>query len=65
MFAIPPLLLLAVAVLLVVAMPWHRPHPNHLFFLELLHNHLRDESELSGDCQASRDTSRLLKAADE
>lgn len=46
MFAILPLLLLAVAVLLVAAMPWHRPHPNHLFFLELLQIHLQDGSEL-------------------
>ena len=49
MFAHLPLLLLAVAVVLVVAMPWHRPDPNHLFFLELLQNHLRDEPESSED----------------
>ena len=42
-----PIFCLAVAVILVAVMPWHRPHPNHLFFVELLRNHLRDESELS------------------
>jgi hypothetical protein len=41
MFAIFPLVLLAV--ILVTAMPWHRPHPNHLFFLELLQYHLPHE----------------------
>jgi len=49
MFAVLPLLLLAVAVVLVVAMPWHRPHPNHLFFLELLEKHLQEEPALLGD----------------
>jgi hypothetical protein len=48
MFAIPPLLLLAVAVVLVAAMR-HGPHPNHRFLVELLQRHLQDESELSGD----------------
>lgn len=47
MFAILPLLLLAVAVVLVAAMPWRRPHPDHLFFLELK-THLQDGSELKG-----------------
>jgi len=51
MFAIPPLLLLALAVLLLAAMPWHRPHPNHLFFIELLRTHLQDQSELGGNSQ--------------
>ncbi len=41
MSAILPLLLLAVTVILVGVMPWHRPHPNHLFALELL-NRLQD-----------------------
>jgi hypothetical protein len=48
MFAILPLLLLAVVVVLVAAMPWHRPDPNHLFFLELLQTHLPDETEMRG-----------------
>jgi len=59
MFALLPLLLLAVAVVLVVAMPWHRPDPHHLFFLELLQNHLRNGPESSGDSahgSNSRDT---------
>jgi len=37
-----PLLLLTVVVILLTAMPWHRPHPNHLFVMELLH-HIQDE----------------------
>jgi hypothetical protein len=49
MFATLPLLLLAVAVILVAAMAWRRPHPNHLFFLELLKNHLQEEPELKSD----------------
>jgi len=43
MSALLPLLSLAVAVTPLVAMPWHRPHPNHLLFLELL-PHVEDES---------------------
>ena len=34
--AIFPLALLGVAVALVAVMPWHHPHPNHLFFLDVL-----------------------------
>jgi len=58
MFAILPLMLLGVAVVLVAAMPWHRPHPNHLFMLELLKTHLQDGPELEGnpaEAQNSRD----------
>jgi hypothetical protein len=36
MAAIFPLALLGVAVVLVALMPCHHPHPNHLFFLDLL-----------------------------
>ena len=43
MFATLPLVLLAVVFILVTAMRWHRPHPNHLFFLELLQYHLPHE----------------------
>lgn len=43
MFAILPLLLLAVVVILVAAMPWRRPDPHHQFMLELLKSHLEDE----------------------
>lgn len=49
MFAILPLTLLGIAVVVVAAMPWHRPHPNHLFILELLETHLQDGPELKGD----------------
>ena len=68
MAALLPLLSLAVAVIPLVAMPCHRPHPDHLFFLELL-PHVEDESELSGQrCGRieSRDLrARLVKAADQ
>ena len=63
MFAILPLLLLAVVVILVVTMPWLRPHPNHLFMLELLQNHLRDEPELSAaSAQSSKPDDRIAAA---
>jgi hypothetical protein len=35
--------ILIVLVLLLVAMPWKRPHPNHLFALEML-EHLADSN---------------------
>ena len=38
-----PLALLAVLIILLAAMPWSRPHPNHLFMLELLRSQLDDE----------------------
>jgi hypothetical protein len=63
MFALLPLQLLAVAVVLVVAMPWHRPDPHHLFFLELLQNHLRNESELSGDSVQGSKSGDTIAAA--
>jgi len=31
-----PLALLAIFVLLLAAMPWKRPHPNHVFTVEML-----------------------------
>jgi hypothetical protein len=31
-----PIALLVLIVALFAAMPWHRPHPNHQFMLELL-----------------------------
>jgi len=40
-----PIFLLAVLVTLVAVMPWHRPHPNHLFCIEPLQNHLKDGSD--------------------
>jgi len=45
MFPILPLTLLGVTVVLVGVVAWHRPDPNHLFFLELLKTHLQDGSE--------------------
>lgn len=38
-----PLKLFAVVVILLAAMPWRRPHPNHQFMLELLRSELEDE----------------------
>lgn len=35
-----PLAVLALTVVLLAAMPWHRPHPNHQFILDLLRFHL-------------------------
>jgi hypothetical protein len=44
-----PLVLFAVLVLLLAAMPWHRPHPNHQFVLELLRTQLEDEQAATHD----------------
>jgi hypothetical protein len=44
-----PLALLAVFVILLAAMPWHRPHPNHQFMLELLRSQLKDDQTNSHD----------------
>jgi len=46
-----PLALLAVIVILLAAMPWRRPHPNHQFMLELLRSQLEDEQTNSRDSQ--------------
>jgi hypothetical protein len=43
MAAVFPLALLVVVLILLAAMPWQRPHPNHLFMLELLRSQLEDE----------------------
>jgi len=56
MFAILPLTVLVVVVVLVAAMPWHRPHPNHLFTLELIKTHLQDGPELKVDPAEARDS---------
>jgi hypothetical protein len=69
MFPILPLTLLGVTVVLVAVMPWHRPHPNHLFFPELLKTHLQDGSELKGkpaearNSQPKRGGSRPFRAS--
>jgi hypothetical protein len=46
-----PLALLAVLVILLAAMPWCRPHPNHQFILELLRSQLENEQTNSHDSQ--------------
>jgi|SRR6516162_1555111 hypothetical protein len=64
MFATLPLLLLAVAVILVAAMPWRRTHPNHLFFLE---HHLQEEAKPKSEPPSRRNLGtgpRLREAAD-
>lgn len=63
MFALLPLTLLGVAVVAVAAMPWHRPHPNHLFMLELLETHLQDGPELKGDSAEARNSPDRTAAA--
>jgi hypothetical protein len=51
------LALLAFLVILLAAMPWHRPHPNHQFMLELLRSALQDEEASShGSAQESGST---------
>jgi hypothetical protein len=62
MSAALPLLLLAVAVIVVGAMPWRRPHPNHVFLLELLKLHLQEGPELK-DSPAEARNSRDRSAA--
>ena len=44
-----PLVLLAGFVVLLAAMPWRRPPPNHQFMLELLRSRLEDEHTKSRD----------------
>jgi len=56
MFVILPLTLFGVVVVVVAAMPWHRPHPNHLFMLELLTTHLQDGSELKSEPAEARNS---------
>jgi len=51
-----PLALLAVLIILLAAMPWSRPHPNHLFMLELLQSQLGDESAKSNDSLSKGET---------
>jgi hypothetical protein len=45
-----PLALLALLVVLLAAMPWHRPHPNHQFMLGLLR--LLEEDEQTNSCDS-------------
>jgi hypothetical protein len=44
-----PLALMALLVVLLAAMPWHRPHPNHKFMLEVLRLLEEDEQTNSSD----------------
>jgi len=39
-----PLGLFAFVIIVLAAMPWHRPHPKHQFMLALLQRHLEDKS---------------------
>jgi len=48
-----PLVLFAVLVLLLAAMPWHRPHPNHRFVLELLRIQLENEQPAPHDASVT------------
>lgn len=42
-----PVARLALVVILLAAMPWHRPHPNHQFMLDLLRSHLLKDEQAS------------------
>jgi hypothetical protein len=44
-----PFALLALFIVLLAAMPWRRPHPNHQFMLELLRLLEEDEQTNSRD----------------
>jgi len=44
-FLVLGLSLLALLVTVLRAMPWHRPHPNHEFMLELLQSCLGEANE--------------------
>jgi hypothetical protein len=63
MFAILPLTLLGVAVVLVAVMPWYRPDPNRQFFLALLKTHLQDGPDLKGEPAAARNSQDRAAAA--
>lgn len=56
MFAVLPLTLLGAAVVVVALMPWRRPHPNHLFFVDLLKYNLEDRPGLTGDSAEARNS---------
>lgn len=55
-----PFALLVLAVILLAAMPWHRPHPNYQFMLQLLKSHLADEPPGVQDSTAGDRSWRLL-----
>jgi len=55
-----PFALLVLVVILLAAMPWHRPHPNHQFMLELLRSHLADEPPAVQDSAAGDRSWRSL-----
>src|SRR5450631_4266484 len=65
MVAIFPLALLGVAVVLVAVMPWHHPHPNHLFFLDLLSGQPTPSTSkaFADDCAGLYDTARSSSPA--
>ena len=47
-----PCALILVLIAVLAAMPWSRPHPNHLFMLDLLSTALGDETTDRG-CEPS------------
>jgi len=48
--------LLAVLVLLVAAIPWQRPHPNHVFALTMLARLADENPELSSQAESNTRT---------
>ena len=58
-----PFALLAVVVVLLAAMPWRRPHPNHQFILELLR--LLEEDEQTNSCDSPLTHPQLTAAGQE
>ena len=43
-----PCALISILVAVLAAMPWSRPHPNHLFMLDLLSAAIGDDTTASG-----------------
>jgi hypothetical protein len=46
-----PFALLAAVVIILAAMPWRRPHPNHEFMFELLRSQLEEEQTNLNDSE--------------
>ena len=57
-----PFALMAVFVVLLAAMPWRRPHPNHQFMLEFLRLLEEDEQTRSCDSPLTHPQSTKLTA---
>ncbi len=58
-----PWALLAVAVLLLAAMPWRRPHPNHEFMLRQWSRLSEDTHEQPPPTSGSKEINRATLAA--